>query len=78
MRRLARQTFGFEQLGPGQEEAIRAAAGGRDVLAVLPTDAGKSAIYRPVNYCFASTSPFGVHVVAQLGWHRRRSGSGHR
>ena len=46
IRRLARQTFGFEALRPGQEEAIRAAAAGRDVLAVLPTGAGKSAIYQ--------------------------------
>lgn len=46
LRRLARQTFGFEALRPGQEEAIRAAAAGRDVLAVLPTGAGKSAIYQ--------------------------------
>ncbi|HSH58721.1 MAG TPA: DEAD/DEAH box helicase [Acidimicrobiales bacterium] len=43
---MARQTFGFEQLRPGQEEAIRVAAAGRDVLAVLPTGAGKSAIYQ--------------------------------
>ena len=34
----------MEQLRPGQEGAIRAAAAGRDALAVLPTDAGKSAI----------------------------------
>jgi ATP-dependent DNA helicase RecQ len=46
LRRLARQTFGFQALRPGQEEAIRAAAAGRDVLAVLPTGAGKSAIYQ--------------------------------
>ncbi|MDQ3898136.1 MAG: RecQ family ATP-dependent DNA helicase, partial [Actinomycetota bacterium] len=46
MRRLARRTFGFEHLRPGQEEAIRAAAAGRDTLAVLPTGAGKSAIYQ--------------------------------
>ncbi len=32
--RLARQTFGFEQLRPGQ--AIRASGPGRDVLALLP------------------------------------------
>ena len=38
--------FGFEQLRPGQEEAILAAADGRDTLAVLPTGAGKSAIYQ--------------------------------
>jgi ATP-dependent DNA helicase RecQ len=43
--RLARERLGFAQLRPGQREAIAAAVEGRDVLAVLPTGAGKSAIY---------------------------------
>jgi len=42
---LARTRFGFERLRPGQLEAARAAVEGRDVLAVLPTGGGKSAIY---------------------------------
>ena len=42
---LARQRLGFEQLRPGQLRAAEALAGGRDVLAVLPTGGGKSAIY---------------------------------
>jgi ATP-dependent DNA helicase RecQ len=42
---LARQRLGFEQLRPGQLPAAEALAGGRDVLAVLPTGGGKSAIY---------------------------------
>ncbi len=46
IRRIARETFGFETLRPGQEEAICAVAGGRDTLAVLPNGAGKSAIYQ--------------------------------
>ena len=46
LRRLARHTFGFEELRPGQEEAIRSVADGRDTLAVLPTGWGKSAIYQ--------------------------------
>jgi ATP-dependent DNA helicase RecQ len=41
----ARELLGFEQLRPGQEEAVRAVLGGRDTLAVLPTGSGKSAIY---------------------------------
>jgi ATP-dependent DNA helicase RecQ len=45
IRRLARDRLGFERLRPGQLEAITAAAAGRNVLAVLPTGAGKSAIY---------------------------------
>jgi ATP-dependent DNA helicase RecQ len=42
---LARNRLGFESLRPGQEQAVAAAAAGRDVLAVLPTGGGKSAIY---------------------------------
>ena len=42
---LARMRFGFDQLRPGQLRAVEALAGGRDVLAVLPTGGGKSAIY---------------------------------
>ncbi|HUQ52694.1 MAG TPA: DEAD/DEAH box helicase, partial [Gammaproteobacteria bacterium] len=43
---LARQRFGFKSFRPGQEPAIRALVDGHDVLAVLPTGAGKSAIYQ--------------------------------
>src|SRR5690349_22017254 len=42
---LARERLGFERLRAGQEQAIAAAAAGRNVLAVLPTGGGKSAIY---------------------------------
>ena len=45
IRRVGRERLGFEHLRPGQLEAITAAASGRDVVAVLPTGAGKSAIY---------------------------------
>src|SRR5215218_2769413 len=43
---LARSAFGFRRLRPGQREAVRALLEGRDVLAVLPTGSGKSAIYQ--------------------------------
>src|SRR6266436_7318955 len=45
IRDLARTRLGFERLRPGQLRAVAAAAAGRDVLAVLPTGGGKSAIY---------------------------------
>jgi ATP-dependent DNA helicase RecQ len=38
--------FGFEDFRPGQEEAVRAALDGRDVLVVMPTGAGKSLTYQ--------------------------------
>jgi ATP-dependent DNA helicase RecQ len=43
--RLARERLGFDRLRPGQLPAVEALVAGRDVLAVLPTGAGKSAIY---------------------------------
>ena len=46
IRTTARDAFGFDRLRPGQEEAIAAALEGRDVLAVMPTGLGKSAIYQ--------------------------------
>jgi ATP-dependent DNA helicase RecQ len=43
--RLARERLGFARLRSGQLPAVEALVDGRDVLAVLPTGAGKSAIY---------------------------------
>jgi ATP-dependent DNA helicase RecQ len=45
IRELARERLGFAELRRGQLRAAQAAAAGRDVLAVLPTGGGKSAIY---------------------------------
>src|SRR5690349_7688728 len=42
---VARETFGFDALRPGQQEAIESVLGGRDTLVVMSTGAGKSAIY---------------------------------
>jgi ATP-dependent DNA helicase RecQ len=44
--RTAADTFGWTQLRPEQLEAMEHAVEGRDVLAVLPTGSGKSAIYQ--------------------------------
>jgi ATP-dependent DNA helicase RecQ len=46
MRRIAREQFGFDELTPGQEEAICALLEGHDTLVIMPTGAGKSAIYQ--------------------------------
>jgi len=43
---VARDTFGYESLHPGQVEAIESVLAGHDTLAVMPTGAGKSAIYQ--------------------------------
>jgi ATP-dependent DNA helicase RecQ len=42
----ARQLFGWQHLRPAQTEAMEAVLAGRDVLAVMPTGSGKSAIYQ--------------------------------
>ncbi|MHC2998110.1 RecQ family ATP-dependent DNA helicase [Microbacterium sp. HJ5] len=42
----AREVFGWQSLRDGQEEAVAALVDGRDVIAVLPTGAGKSAVYQ--------------------------------
>jgi ATP-dependent DNA helicase RecQ len=44
--RIAEETFGWTQLRPEQLAAMEPLTEGRDVLAVLPTGAGKSAIYQ--------------------------------
>ena len=46
LRTTARTTFGWERLRPGQLEAMEAVMAGRDTLAVMPTGAGKSAVYQ--------------------------------
>lgn len=44
--RAARELYGWEDLREGQEEAVSALLAGRDVVTVLPTGAGKSAVYQ--------------------------------
>jgi ATP-dependent DNA helicase RecQ len=46
LRRVARDAFGWNDFRPGQLEAMRALLAGRNVLAVMPTGSGKSAIYQ--------------------------------
>jgi ATP-dependent DNA helicase RecQ len=46
IRDIARDRFGYDELRPGQEEAVRALVDGRDTLVVMPTGSGKSAIYQ--------------------------------
>jgi ATP-dependent DNA helicase RecQ len=46
LRRIAADAFGWPELRPEQLGAMEHAVDGRDVLAVLPTGSGKSAIYQ--------------------------------
>lgn len=38
--------FGYDSYKPGQEEIVNAILEGRDVLAIMPTGAGKSVCYQ--------------------------------
>jgi ATP-dependent DNA helicase RecQ len=44
--RAGREVFGFQELRPGQAEAVELVLEGRDTLAVMSTGYGKSAIYQ--------------------------------
>lgn len=46
VQQVARDVLGYPELRPGQLEAAAALADGRDCLAILPSGAGKSAIYQ--------------------------------
>jgi ATP-dependent DNA helicase RecQ len=46
LRRVARDRFGWPSLRPAQLAAMRSVMSGRDALVVLPTGAGKSAVYQ--------------------------------
>src|SRR5215203_3815463 len=46
IREVARELLGFEEFRPGQERAMQSVLAGRDTLAVLPSGAGKSAVYQ--------------------------------
>ena len=46
IREFARDVLGFETFRPGQEAAMQSVVAGRDTLAVLPSGAGKTAVYQ--------------------------------
>lgn len=46
LQRTASEVFGWDDFRPGQFEAMEAAVNGRDVVCVMPTGAGKSAVYQ--------------------------------
>ena len=45
-RRALKDTFGYDAFRPGQEDVVAAILSGRDVMAVMPTGAGKSLCYQ--------------------------------
>lgn len=59
---ILRQTFGFQSFRPHQGKIVDAALSGRDVLAVMPTSAGKSICYQVPAIALAALTG-GVTVV---------------
>ncbi|MEW2412850.1 RecQ family ATP-dependent DNA helicase [Streptomyces sp. NPDC046866] len=51
LERTAAEVFGWEALRPGQRAAMEAVLAGRDTLVVMPTGAGKSAVYQVAALC---------------------------
>ena len=43
---ILKKVFGYDSFRPGQEEIVRRLLDGQDVLAVMPTGAGKSICYQ--------------------------------
>jgi ATP-dependent DNA helicase RecQ len=66
LRRLAAENFGLTQLREGQLSGMRALAEGRDVLAVMPTGYGKSAIYQVASLLLHRSGNGPVVVVSPL------------
>jgi len=46
LRRTLREVFGVEDFRPGQQQVVEAALAGRNIVAVMPTGAGKSLCYQ--------------------------------
>lgn len=58
-RAALKEVFGYDDFRPGQEDAVAAILRGRDVMAVMPTGAGKSICYQiPALVLPASPSSF--------------------
>ncbi|HSR98721.1 MAG TPA: RecQ family ATP-dependent DNA helicase [Kofleriaceae bacterium] len=65
-RDVLRDVFGHAELRPGQREAIEGVLGGRDVVVLLPTGAGKSSCYQVPAVALARGGRGATVVVSPL------------
>ena len=70
IRSVAQEKFGYDELRPGQEEAIRSVLSKKDTRVVMPTGSGKSAIYQIAG----SVLPGAVVVISPLCASKRSGG----
>ena len=63
---ILRKTFGYESFRAHQAEIVNAALSGRDVLAVMPTSAGKSICYQVPAIALAQATGLITVVVSPL------------
>ena len=57
---ILKKVFGYDSFRPGQEDIVRRLLDGQDVLAVMPTGAGKSICYQvpaPVGITASTSCP---------------------
>ena len=60
-RRVLKEVFGFEAFRPGQEPVVDALLAGRNILAVMPTGAGKSLCFQvPALVIQGRSDPYGT------------------
>lgn len=63
---VLKRYFGYETFRPNQRQVVDAVLAGRDVLAVMPTGAGKSVCYQVPALCLAGGSRGPAIVVSPL------------
>ncbi len=67
LQEIAHEQFGWDDLREGQLEAIEAAVARRDVLAIMPTGYGKSAIYQVAGVVLAGPTVVVSPLIALQG-----------